>query len=165
MQNQRRRWYGWVLAAPLALWLGGCVTPTESDDDDDGRGGLDLGEGGGSCSQEGQTRCDDAQTLATCTEGAWAPQSCTAICGDVGFSADGCSEDTCSCDAPINESCALGSQGFCACAEAAGEPCTGNQLSEFYINCHQSGDETLMCFAGFVEGESIDCIGAIEVCL
>lgn len=165
MRNERRRRYGWALAAPLALWLSGCVTPTDSDDDD-GRGGLDLGKGDeGSCSEEGQTRCDDALTLATCIEGTWAPRSCTSICGDVGFSANGCSEGTCMCDAPLNEQCAIGSQGFCACADAAGQPCTGDQLTELYIDCHQSGNETLTCFAGFVEGDTIDCAGAAEVCL
>lgn len=148
------------------MWLGGgCVTPTESDDDD-GPGSLDLGgDGEETCSEEGRRRCDDSQTLATCTEGGWTTQSCTSVCGDLGFSAAGCGEDTCMCDAPINETCAVGTQAFCACADAAGEPCSDEQLTAFYVNCHREGDETLTCFAGFVEGDSINCGGAAEVCL
>lgn len=45
----------------------------------------------------GETRCQGANTVAICTDGAWVPTSCTVQCAEGGLASAGCVDDACSC--------------------------------------------------------------------
>jgi hypothetical protein len=73
---------------------------------------------------------------------------------------------------PLDPECELGTNAFCTCAEAAGEPCTNAEAEAAYELCvaEDPRAETILCFGDQVyideDGEeTINCGTAEELCL
>ena len=88
-------------------------------------------EAGTHCDDLQPTACVDTASQTVCdATGAWVTQSCDALCGGVGFTNKGCTDNKCQCAMRMDDQCAAGADAYCAC-----NSCAGSASVNAYVNC------------------------------
>src|SRR5450432_1104913 len=88
-------------------------------------------EAGSYCDDLQPTACVGTASQTVCdASGAWVEQTCDALCGGVGFTNKGCTDNKCQCATRMDDQCAAGADAYCAC-----NTCTGSANVNAYVNC------------------------------